>query len=113
MYCLQHGCRAAIGIHRAVDPGVAMIAADHPLFGILRTRYRSDHIPDGAVLEVLLKIHLHAHWTWSDVIREWKRTLPFARRFRSSKVGENGLSVSIRDGCSGNFREALHLIERK
>ena len=51
----QHGGGAAGGIDGAVDPGVAVIAGDDPIAGVLRAFYLSDHVPDDAPLIVL-------HW---------------------------------------------------
>ena len=54
VHSLEHGGGAAVGIDGAVDPGIAMIAGDHPLVGILRPFDFADHIPDDAALVILL-----------------------------------------------------------
>ena len=52
---LKHGGGAAGGIDRAIDPGVAMIADDDPVVGILGAFDFSDDVPDDAALIVLLR----------------------------------------------------------
>ena len=76
----EHRRRAAVRIDRAVDPGVAMIARNHPFVGKLAAAHAANHIPESAELIVLLEMHLHPHRSRSHVIGERQRTLPFARR---------------------------------
>ena len=50
----KHGGGAAVGIDRAVDPGIAMVAGDDPVIGKAGAGDGADDIPDGAALVVLL-----------------------------------------------------------
>src|SRR5208282_6941993 len=80
VYAFEHGRSAAVGVDRAVHPGVAMIASDHPLIRQLAAADAADHIPERAELIILLEMHLHPHRSWADVVGEGQRTLPLARR---------------------------------
>ena len=67
---------AAVGIDRAIHPGIAMIAGDHPLVGKLRSVHHANHVPDGHVVIVQLDRHVHLHRSRTDVIGEGQRALP-------------------------------------
>ena len=64
---------AAVGIDRAIDPGVAMVARDHPLVGKLRSLHHADDVVDGGKVIVLLQQHVHLHRSGTDVIGERQR----------------------------------------
>jgi hypothetical protein len=51
----EHGGGAAVGVDRAVDPGVAMVAGDDPVVGVLGAFDFADDVPDDAALVVLLR----------------------------------------------------------
>ena len=46
---------SAVGIDRTINPGIAMVAGNHPLVGKLRSANHADHVPDGHELIVLLE----------------------------------------------------------
>src|SRR5260370_29372312 len=76
----EHGGGAAIRIDCSIHPGVAMIAGDDPLIRRSRSSYLANHVPDCAVLIVLLQVDLHLRWSGTYVIRKWQRSLPLAGR---------------------------------
>ena len=67
---LEHGRGAAGRIDGAIDPGIAMIAGDHPVVWILRSFDFSDDIPDDAALVVLLRDEVDFHAAGAYVIAE-------------------------------------------
>src|SRR2546425_342860 len=95
MDAFQHRSRAAIRINRAVHPGIAMVAYDHPFVGILRARDLSHYIPDGPVLVVLFQMYLHLHRPGADVVREGQSSLPFTWRLRPAQVLQDGLGITV------------------
>ncbi len=86
VYRFEHRRGAAVGIDRAIDPGVAMIAGDHPFVGQFAAAHAADHVPQRAELIVLLEMHLHLRRPGTDVIGEGQRALPLARRIRSAEM---------------------------
>src|SRR4029077_3988598 len=85
MHRFQHGRSTAVGIDRAVHPGIAMIACNYPFIRQLAAANPPDHVPDGTQLVVLPEVHLHLGRTRTDVVGEGQRTLPITRRVGSSQ----------------------------
>src|SRR5579859_3853910 len=112
MHRFQHCRRAAVRVHRTVDPGIAMIAGDHPFVGQFCAFDPADHIPERAELIILLEVHFHAGWSRTNVIGEWQRALPLARRIEPAKVLQNRPGIVIRDWCDWNFRNLRRLFAR-
>ena len=101
---LEHGGGAAVGIDRAVDPGVAMIADDDPVVGILGAFDPADHVPDDAALVVLLRDEVNAHAAGPDVIAEGQRALPALRHTGAFERLQDGRGVVIADGDGDDVR---------
>ena len=101
---LKHGGRAAVGIDRAVDPGIAMIADDDPVVGVLRAFDLADDIPDGAPLVVLLRDEVHAHSAGAEVIAEGQRALPSLRHAGAFQRLQDGRRIVIADGDGDDVR---------
>src|SRR5271166_1508978 len=109
MYRLQHRRSAAIWIYRAVHPGIAMIAGDHPFIGRRRSANFADYIPNRAELVVLLKVHLHVRGAGSNVVSKRQRSLPLTRRLRAAKVLKNRRGIGVGEWSYRNLRHLLGL----
>ena len=107
MHRLQHGGRAAVGIHSTVCPGVAVVACDHPLVRTVRPTNLPNDVPNSAEGVILLQVHLDSHWPRSYVIGEGQGALPVSRRLRPVQVGQYGLSIGIGERRGGNPRQRL------
>lgn len=70
MYGFEHGGGAAVGINRAVDPGVAVISDHHPLLRFSTAFDVARHVPERAELVILLQVHFYARRPRPDVIGE-------------------------------------------
>ena len=91
---LQHGDGSVDGIHRTVDPRIAMVARDYPFVRILRPRNLADYVPDGPIRVLLPQVQFHANRARAYVIGErWGRALPAARAGLSVEMLENRLSI--------------------
>ena len=104
MHRFKHGGGAAVGIDRAVDPGVAVIAADDPLVGILRALDLADHVPDDAALVVLLRDEVNFHAAGPEVIAEGQRALPALRHAGAFESLQNRRGIVIADGDGDDVR---------
>ena len=91
---LQHGRRAAAGIGGAKHPGIAMIAGNHPLLGILRAPQGADHVPDGPQAVILRQVQADFGRSGTNVIGKRQRALPLARRNRAAQLAQDRRSVS-------------------
>ena len=76
---LEHGGGAAGGVDGAVDPGVAMIAGDNPVAGVLGALDFSDDVPDDAALIVLIGDKVDFYAARPEVVAERQRALPALR----------------------------------
>src|SRR5215468_2951788 len=70
MHSLKHGGGSAVRVDGSIDPGISVIPCDHPLGRIFSTGNTPNHIPDGAVLVILLEMELYLHRPRTDVIGE-------------------------------------------
>ncbi len=101
---LKHGGGAAVGVDCAVDPGVAMVAVDHPFIGVLRTADPSNDIPNQPSLVVLLRDQMHAHAAAAEVIAKGQRALPSLRHARAFQRLQNRRGVVVTDGDGDDVR---------
>ncbi len=112
MHRLQLRGRSAVGIDRAIHPGITMVAGDHPLVGKLRAANHANDVPDGDELIVQLDRQMHLRRSWSHVIGEWQRALPTTRRLRSAQVRHDGRRVAVRQRSHGNGRQVGGFVRR-
>ena len=108
----EHSGGAAVGIDRAVDPGVAVISGDDPFVGQIAAGHASDDVPEGTEAVVLLEVHLHFRRAGTDVIGEGQRSLPLARRIGAAKMLQDGPGVVIGERSNGNFRQLRRFLRR-
>ncbi len=73
---LQGRRRAAPGVDRAVDPGVAVVADHDPAVGLDLPLELGDHVPDRPDLVVHLDRHADLHRPRADVVRDRQAPLP-------------------------------------
>ena len=107
----EHGGGAAVGVDGAVDPGVAVVAGDDPVFGVVGAGDGADDVPDGADGDVLLEVHVDGDFAvggvggaGAEVVGEGKGTLPVARGFGSAEGFEDGGGVAVGEGVGGDGR---------
>src|SRR5437870_1754804 len=91
----QHGRRTAVGIHRSVDPCVAMISCDDPFVRQFTSAYAANNVPERAELIVLFEMHLHSYRARTDVVSKRQRALPIARRFRTAEMLQNRRDIVV------------------
>jgi hypothetical protein len=94
----EHGCGAAGGVDGAIDPGVAVIADDDPVVGVLDAFDLSNYVPDDAALIVLLRDQVDLHAARPQVIAEGQRALPAQGHARAFEGLENGRGIVIAEG---------------
>src|SRR5260370_41047373 len=107
---LEHGRGAAVGIHRAVYPGIAVIAGNHPLVGQVAAGQSSDDVPENAETVVLLEVHLHLRRPRAHVIGKGQRSLPSPRRIGAAKMLKYGPHIVIRAGSGGCFWQLYRVL---
>ena len=112
MDAFQHGSCAAVGINRAVDPRIAVVAHHHPLIGILGASDFASNIPDGPVLVILFQMQLHLHRAGAYVVGKGQSALPIARRFRPSQVLQDRLGIAVRKRSGRNLGHIAGLVRR-
>jgi len=95
---------AAVRVHCAIYPGIAMIACDHPFIRKPRSAHHADHVENGDELIVLLQRHVDLHRPRTDVIGEGQCPLPLARRLRSTEIGHDGSGVGVGERRGRNLR---------
>ena len=90
MNSFEHGRGSAVRVDRAVDPGVSVIARDHPIFTAIRPWDLSYNVPDGLFGVVLLDYHFDRDFTLApDVIVEGEGSLKSPGSFRPSDLLED------------------------
>ena len=94
----KHGGGAAGGVDGAIDPGIAVIAGDDPIVGVLRAFDFSDHVPDDAALVVLLGDEVDLYAAGAEVIAEGQRALPALRHAGAFERLQDGRGIVIADG---------------
>ena len=94
----EHGRGAAVGVDRAVDPSVAVVAGDDPSvmrFGVGAFN-GADDVPDGAQLVVLLEMHVHLHRIRAaEMVGEGQAALPVMRHVRAGHGFKNGGCIFV------------------
>ena len=111
MHSLEHRSGAAIQIDRPIDPRVAMISGNDPIFLLLRICAIdcADHIPDGAQLVVLHQVHVNLHCARpAEMVGEGQCALPLARSLQPIQRLKNRRRILIRQGIRRN-RRLIHL----
>ncbi len=104
MYRFEHGCCSAVGIDSAVDPRVAMVADDDPVFGVVGAFHFANHVPDNASLVVLVGDEMDFYAVGANVIAEGQRALPTLRRTAAFQGLQNGCGIVVADGDGDNVR---------
>ena len=105
MHGFQHGSGATVWIHGTINPGITMIATDHPFFRRVGSAHATDHIPDGSILVILFEMNLYADRPRTAVIGKRPCALPFLRHGRAGKMFQNCAHVLVAKRCNWNARQ--------
>ena len=103
----DHGRDRILG---AVHPPVVVVAAHHPLIGLLGPLDSRDHIVDGLEIPVERELEMDLRRAGTDVIRNRQRAAPFDRRHRTAKRGQQRLRVAVRDRQHRDLGQALRIL---
>ena len=112
MHRFQHGGGSAVGIDRAIHPGIAMVPRDHALLRQLAAGDFADDIPDAAIAIILLQMHFYPHRPWPYVIGERQAALPGTRRIGPGEILQDGLGVGVGNRCGGNLGKRRRTFRR-
>ena len=102
--------RTADGVIGAVDPGVVMVAVDHPLVGQLAPGDADDHVVQGPRLPVEAQCHAGRRRTGAGVIGHRQRPAPLGRHHRSLHRPQQRQGIAIRNGQHGNLEDGGGLL---
>src|SRR5262249_13598629 len=92
---LHFGNRARNRIVRTVHPAVMMVAANHPLVGILRAGNTRDYVVETLDIPVELKANMNSGRPGTDMVSDRQSAAPIVRRQGTLQGGKKRLRVGV------------------
>ena len=109
----QNGHHARDWVLGAVDPGIVVIAADHPLLGRIRSAQGGDHVVDRLQVPVGNDFQMNFRGAGADVISDGQGPSPFLGRNRPLQGGKQRQRIGIRNRQHGNFGDGFRVFDVK
>ena len=107
----QLGHHAAERVGGAVDPGVVMVAADHPLVGPLGAGDAGDHVVDRLQVPVERQLEVDLRRAGAEVVGDRQAAAPVLGRHRAGHRLEQRQGVAVGDRQHGDLGQRRRVLE--